>query len=486
MYSAELEAARRVAAALREVGYTPEGCAAALGPVAWAALARAEVAAALRATRDGPPLAAVIRLFLLRAEVPRDELDRVLPIADAQRLGLVERADGVLRALADIRPYGAGLFVVSDVGTAIGGATSHAGRAAGISRRDVVLGAGGASETLAGITVRRQVGAALDLGAGCGVQALRAAAHADRVVATDLNPRAVRFTALSAALSGVDNVATRTGSLFEPVAGLRFDLIVSNPPFVISPGERFTYRDGGLSGDELCRRVVAGAAEHLAEGGHAHILANWLHLRGEDWAERVAGWLAPTGCDAWAVQRDVQDPAQYAELWLRDGGDHRRADYPERYDSWLAAFEDAGVAAVGFGWISLHKSGATEPVVRIEDWPHAVEQPLGPAIESWFGRADYLRRTGDDALLRTHFALAGDVTQEQHIVLRQAGGLRRAVSADTISAALAGACDGALSAEAIGAALAEVLELDPAAVRADVVAALRAFVADGLLHPVDS
>jgi hypothetical protein len=110
------------------------------------------------------------------------------------------------------------------------------------------------------------------------------------------------------------------------VADRRFDLVVSNSPFVVSPGERFSYRDSGLGGDELCRRLVGQAPEHLAEGGWAQTLANWLHVRGEDWRERLAQWVVPTGCDAWVAQREVQDPAEYAETQrLRLTGGLRRS-----------------------------------------------------------------------------------------------------------------------------------------------------------------
>jgi methylase of polypeptide subunit release factors len=58
------------------------------------------------------------------------------------------------------------------------------------------------------------VGSVLDLGAGCGIQALLAARHADRVVASDLNPRAVGIAAFNAALNEVA-VDCVEGDLFE-------------------------------------------------------------------------------------------------------------------------------------------------------------------------------------------------------------------------------------------------------------------------------
>ena len=71
---------------------------------------------------------------------------------------------------------------------------------------------------LALLTVRDRVGSALDLGTGCGVQALHLAGHADQVVATDVNERALRLTRFNAALNGVE-IDARAGSIFEPVRG---------------------------------------------------------------------------------------------------------------------------------------------------------------------------------------------------------------------------------------------------------------------------
>ena len=117
---------------------------------------------------------------------------------------------------------------------------------------DHVLGVTPASTSLAQLTTRRPVGRALDLGTGCGVQSLHLSTHADDVVATDVNARALAITAFNAALNDLD-LDLRAGSLWDPVSGETFDLITANPPFVISPaterhGERLTYRDSGLPG----------------------------------------------------------------------------------------------------------------------------------------------------------------------------------------------------------------------------------------------
>ncbi len=363
------EAAARVRAFLRESDFTTDGVLARVGSEAFSALGRdltvpvRRALAAPDAARADPSRSGVadpsapdspdrsapgaldrlIEAFLLADPIPAGALPPVV-VADLDALGMVRREGERLVPLVDVRPYGepdTDWYVVSDIGAP--------------ATPDHVLGLGGASLTLARITPRRDVGRAMDLGCGAGSQVLHAARHASRVVATDTNPRALRLTALTAALSGIpqEQVDLREGSLFAPVSDERFDLVVSNPPFVISPSHRFTYRDAGLPGDELSRLVVRGAAAHLAPGGMAAVLGNWLHVEGEDWRERVAEWVAGTGVSAWIVERDTQSAADYAATWLRDAQVPEGPEFDAAMHEWLDAFADEGCVDVGFGWFIL-------------------------------------------------------------------------------------------------------------------------------------
>ncbi|MFD7959884.1 methyltransferase [Streptomyces zaomyceticus] len=491
--------AARLREALLAADFTADGLLDRLGAPAYAALARSETVPALRATRGDSPLETLVRLFLLQQTVGHERAAAALPLAEALADGWVVREDDAVSATVDVRPYGGpdgeDWFIVSDLGCAVGGA-------GGIGKKDegVVLGVGGASTTLAGITVRTPVSSALDLGTGSGIQALHAAQHATLVTATDLNPRALDFTRLTLALSGAREAELLTGSLFEPVDGDRYDLIVSNPPFVISPGARLTYRDGGMGGDDLCRTLVREAGERLNDGGHAQFLANWQHVEGEEWQDRLRSWV-PVGCDAWIVQREVQDITQYVELWLRDSGDHRGDPeaYEEAYGRWLDEFEARKTRAVGFGWITIRRneavsSGAVEPSIVVEEWPHPVEQPLGPTVLAHFERQDYLRTRDDAALLADRFALAPEVVQEQvglpgaedpeHVVLRQNRGMRRATRVDHVGAGFAGVCDGTLSAGRILDAIGQLMGEDPVILRDRTPQAIRLLVEEGFLLPV--
>ena len=122
------------------------------------------------------------------------------------------------------------------------------------------------SKTVARLMVRRPARAALDLGTGSGVLALLAARHADRVFGVDINPRALYFARLNQQLNGVDGVTWAEGDWLEPVRGKRFDLVVGNLPFAISPDSALVYRESTDEGDELSRRLVSESAAQLAHG----------------------------------------------------------------------------------------------------------------------------------------------------------------------------------------------------------------------------
>ncbi len=225
---------------------------------------------------------------------------------------------------------------------------------------DHVLGVSASTMALAGTTIRRPIAAAFDLGTGGGIQALHASAHSDRVVATDVNPRAAACATLTMELNDRDNVDVRLGDRFEPVGDEVFDLIVANPPFVISPSSRYLFRDGRLPIDDLSRSIVRSAPAHLVPGGHCQLLASWAHVEGEDWRDRLAGWFDGTGCDALVYEREALDPAAHAASWLR------QTEPPEQwqaeYDQWLEYDERHGIEAIGFGLITMRRACGRQAV----------------------------------------------------------------------------------------------------------------------------
>lgn len=455
-----------------------------------------------RATRQGSTLATLTRLFLLGASVTAAQAAAALPrlgVPGALDCGALElaSADGSqVRAAVDIRPHADGsrsYLVVSDFDT---------DERPGPLRPDHVLGIGAASVNLARLVIRRPVDAVLDIGTGCGIQALHCAAHAASVTATDTNPRALALAGATARLSG-QSWDLRAGSLFEPVAGERFDLIVSNPPFVISPGaQRFEYRDSGLAGDELCRRLVAGLADHLRPGGTAQLLANWM-IRGDgDWRWAVGAWIADTGLDGWVVQREVAHPAEYVSLWLQDTGEATGADphaVEELAGGWLDYFATENVTGLGMGSITLrrpaHRSQAAPDVV-FDQLTGPDDALTGPEVDAFLARRAYLADHSDEDLLGERLALApSDLLEQRSLptadgwtpvlrLLRRPGGPGASVQLDEWGQALLAGCTGAVPLRTQVDLLAAAHGLDPAALAAAVLPAVRTAITRGLLNPV--
>ncbi|MGW9479104.1 DUF7782 domain-containing protein [Saccharomonospora azurea] len=389
------ETCARLRDAFRSARYDADGVVELLGPQAHAALGRGEPEPASRVSRDAGPLGVFVRLFLLGESVPADEVRSALgplPLDDALATGIVRETGVELRAGFDIRPHGdehGSWWVVSDLDPEQAGVPASP---------DHVLGVGHASLSLVRATSRRPAGSVLDLGTGNGVQALHASRYADRITATDASARALRLAAATFALNELD-VELLQGEWFAPIARRRFDRIVCNPPFVVGPPRvDYVYRDSGLAGDDASALLVRQLPAFLTDGGSGHLLASWLHVRGEDWADRVHRWL-PAHTDAWFVQRDVADPALYVGTWLRDAGiDPRSPEGRAKAGAWLDWFGENDVEGIGFGFVTLRRTDAAAPTVVCEDLRHAFDDPLGEEAAAWLDRVDWLRDHAHDLL----------------------------------------------------------------------------------------
>lgn len=480
-----------------------------VGERAVGALGREQVVPArLRAREAGDePVAMLTRLLMLGEELRRNDVERVLPrlgVDGAVRCGLLALSGGgrddTARALVDLRPYATTdgdddvtWWIASDTGEAV---TSRQ------LEGDHVLGIGGATSTLASVTMRTPVGKVLDLGTGCGIQALHASLHSREVVATDVSQRALDFAEFNRSLNEpAVPWDLRLGSLLDPVAGEAFDLVVSNPPFVITPPgtPSFEYRDGGLGGDGIVRALVTHVGSVLAPGGSAQMLGNWEIHKGQSWTERLEGWLDDAAAagwplDAWIIQRDVLDAAEYAETWLRDAGvipERGRDAFGAAYEAYLGDFDRRGVEGIGFGIVTLRAAHGEPTLRRLEEHEGTLVSPLGPHLADTLAAHYWLASRDDVQLLDERYVVAGDVTREtygrptlhdpEHILLRQGGAFGRAIKADTALAGFVGTCDGELTAGQIAHALAALLEVPAGRMVEGLAPAIRELVRDGFL-----
>jgi release factor glutamine methyltransferase len=151
-----------------------------------------------------------------------------------------------------------------------------------------------------------------DLGTGSGAIALALAHERPRaqVVASDASAPALAVASANARALGLANVVFREGDWFGPLAGERFDLVASNPPYIAGDDPHLAEGDlrfepasalsSGVDGLDAIRRIVADAPAHLQDGG-------WLLLEhGWEQGAAVRALLRDAGFAAVATERDLE------------------------------------------------------------------------------------------------------------------------------------------------------------------------------------
>jgi methylase of polypeptide subunit release factors len=399
--------------ALARAGFTTDAVAETLHTTSLSARASDVVVAERRVAGRDDAFATLVRLWLLGLPVPAGTVAAaVAPLTadDLVEAGLATRDGDEVRAAVRVVPHG-DVYVVADLQSESGLSTPA----------NYVAGVQGPSVTLANVAVRRPVRSALDVGTGCGIQALLASAHAARVVATDVNPRALEFAAAAMALNGVSNVELRLGDAFEPVAGERFDLVVANPPYVVSPDSSYVYRDSGLRGDAISRAFVQAVPQHLEEGGFGIVLVSWVLGPDEDWDAPLRAWLDGSGCDVWLLHHGTDDPLAHASKWLRPLAEEDLDAYEAALDRWLAYLDELGAAGVAYGVVVLRRRSGDEHWVRLDEFPSRVSQ-AGEHVLDVFAAADALAAGGDEGLLAARLALDERHTLRSQLSLTEGGG----------------------------------------------------------------
>ena len=430
-------AGHTLGSAMRRLAYSEDGVVRLLGEDAYAA-GREDVPVLDRLLPD-TPLATVIRAFFLELPVPLENAVRALGDAAVNALattGLATIDGGRLTPNGRITP-------VDDLLLASDGLSSNPEE----DPPDYVSTYSPTSRLCDYLTPRPRVERALDVGTGNGVHALLAARHSRRVIATDVNERALAFTELNAALNDLANVECRKGSLFDPVAGETFDLITCNAPFVVSPERRWVYRDGTFDGDEVSGHVVRGAAEHLAEGGFATMLVSWIGTDEDDPDTHPLAWVDDLPADAWILGFSDSTPLDHAARWNA----HLTGDaeaFGEALDKWTAYIEGLGGKTVSEGAILLHRRPGGDYTVRAD----SVDEDDVEVADEQIQRAFAARARLDDLdLLEARLGLPEElVVEEESVVLE--GGTQPVVEASSLATDVIVELDGGMT-------LAETIEL---------------------------
>jgi methylase of polypeptide subunit release factors len=409
---ADTVAGEQLGTSLRRAGYSEDAINRLLGEDAYSS-ERADTPAAERRLPD-TPVATLVRLLFLQLPVSVEEAEEAIGREGVEALevtGLVQVGDRVVPR-ARILPIGK-ILLASDGFSRDGDDPS-----------DYVATYTPTARVLDSLTPRPRVDRALDVGTGSGIHALLAAQHARQVIATDVNPRAIAYTKLNAALNGLRNVECRQGSLFDPVEGETFDLITCNAPYVVSPERRWVYRDSEFSEDGVSERVILAAAEHLSAGGYAAMLVSWLAFDADDPDERVVAWANASGCDSWVLSTLSSDPLTHAAEWNSHLGGEALG---EALDEWSRYFDSLGVQLVSEGAVVLHKRPDGGHSARVDELDEDDLDDAGEQILRAFdSRAKLDGLGGDKELLQARIGVASSLRLDRE--LEPSGG--RAVDVD--------------------------------------------------------
>ncbi len=358
---------------------------------------------------------------------------------------LIEEEEGGVKARFQAQPYG-GLIFFSDF-------------IQWVDAADFVLPIGPASHYLALLTVRgdndgKRTDSTLDLGCGCGIQALLAAQHSASVTATDINPRALALTRFNAALNGIQNVETLQGSYMAPIRDRRFDLIVGNLPYVISPAAQFPYRDADLPGDSGIYRWLEHVPSHLNEGGMAQVLINWIRGEGQDWSEPIREALSGRGVDAWLIHNGSKEPDEYADKWIDQRTRQNGRQFRLTKQAWLKWYKAHGIARIALGALVLRRRSSKENWFEAAEVRTSLRDSAGEqfrrlfAMRDWLGALDSPNAMLQERLVRADVVISID-SQTGETMAAATKGLRLEHRMSPATAAAFGQLDGSTDLETI-------------------------------------
>ncbi|SPD72773.1 putative Methyltransferase small [uncultured Desulfobacterium sp.] len=451
-------------------GYSDKGIIDAMGVQDFSSIKADDIPLLLHRTAGSMPIHTLIRLFLIKWPCDIDDVRLAIRPMDVEtwvKAGIVRVNNSSVFAAVELLPF-KDLLLAYDLPYILNSPL----------KQDYVMGIGSSTLTLANLTVRRHSRRTLDLGAGCAIHGLLASSHSERVIASDLNPRAIAFAEFNARINNISNMECIQGDLFEPVNDQRFDLVVSNPPFVISPETRYTYRDSGMEADHITRKIVQQVPGFLNEGGFCQLLCNWAEKAGRDWREHLKEWFSGSGCDVWVMRSETHDAANYASKWIRHTEMYESGQYSERFNKWMEYYKGQGIDAVSAGTITMRRSGKHPNWFRGDDSPEKMLGPSGDHVMRGFEQRDFLETVqDDDALLNSRLSVASDVCLERQsspstdgwidniIMIHMTKGLAYSANIDPFIANLLIGCNGKQQLRDLMNNMAASLSADPKDIR---------------------
>jgi methylase of polypeptide subunit release factors len=412
----------------------------------------------------------------LRTHVPADVLDLMLE-AD---LLCVENGIGVAQCM--LSPM-EGVIVLADQLISMESQP----------RSDMVLPPNPTTQTLSRFMLRRAVRSALDLGTGSGILALLLAKHADSVLGTDINPRAILFAQISAALNGIENVEFVTGDGLEPAKDRRFDQVVANPPFFVSPTKDFVFCHTSMELDGFCRALAQSVPDHLNDDGFFQMICEWVQLEGQPWTARLAEWFNAPGCDVMIWKAFDYNIAKYAQERLFESNPLDAEKDSEVFHSKIRFFRDKQVAGISGGLVAMHHR-VGQNWVRIQDLNQTPHVPFGDDVLRRFSGYTVVKSVADEELVlfKPKLVPAARLRQESEAVegvwkpvyqrLEIIEGLLGSLAVDPLVSSVIARFDGTRTVSDIAAEVAKSTGAELGVVESEVLRLIRRLAEDGFIE----
>jgi len=321
-------------------------------------------------------LSALIRLFIDGCPLPSVQLHALLgseAFAALESLGLLLAPDdpSMREPTVQLLPL-QGLWIASDP-------LPHSVKDLSTIRQDFVYSA---HNELTGSFLSFMPAAAgarvLDMCAGTGVAALRAVASgAASATAADLIPRSAHFARFNALLNGLgDRVTVVESDVWSALAGEQYDLIVAHPPYVPALSHRFDFRDAGVDGEHVTRKLVEGVPDHLRRGGRLLIRAALTDRGGRSIAQRVREWLGAASDEFDLVQLESME---YGLLDAYKGVTKGGKDFVD-CERWLRQFTALEIDRFALCFLELRRDAYGRPPITER---RKIGAALGPEVSEW-------------------------------------------------------------------------------------------------------
>lgn len=478
---------RRFRERLIEVQYNESGLLNYLGITGISKPDPTDFPALFRKTNSGSPLETFVRLFMMNRPVELEKARAAFEPLSLQQVvdaKLIQVENNQVSCTKNILPLD-NFYFISDA-PPDPNTTLH---------KDWVMGIGSTTKTLLNLTPRIKASKTLDLGCGCGIHALFAASHSDTVWATDRNLRAIEYAEFNRILNDKNNIKCIGGNLFEPISNEKFDLIISNPPFVISPSATFTFRDSGLRGDKFCYQVIRESFQHLEIEGTLVMMFNWVHHSQQDWRTQLRQWFEDMNCNVFVMRHKEYGASDYASHWIGASEGRNPDAFEEEYNKWMRFFDKEGIEAISMGALILRKSLDSKGWFHLEDSLGMIHQPVGDDIQRLFKIRDFFFNVPHEALLRMKFNASNNLSNNQtfevedglwatkSVELNKTTGIPYSFTVDAFIIGLISQCNGAVELGKILQDFSTKIGEDPSSFFPKVVPFIRHLIECGFLLP---